>query len=478
MSKKKIIGAFLIAMALLVMLLPAAEADAESSASAFTIKGGKLVSYNGTEAIVSVPSTVEVIGEGAFENNTSVEKVILPDSVKEIQAYAFWKCDRLKTVVLGKKLKQIGDFSFMNCTGLETITIPSSVQSIGIKAFAECRSFEEITIPPETTDISEDAFDGDYLLNIQCETGTVADKYAQAFYEKQKNMTVFSDKDSSAGGQEGNSEAVPSDGVYSGADYVAEDKERNPDSYEQPQGNEVGSTKVVGNHAMVFWEQDSLGTYDADQPFTEQTKDATMQDGTGQEQTDVIPERMHYREEALEEAVIPETVRTIGEFAYARSGIRKLELPQGLETISYAAFYHCDGLEQVELPDSITKVEAKAFAHTAWLENFLEGTEETDGEDDFLISGGVLVAYRGTDTRITLPEGVRVIAEDAFEGRNIQILNQTDGLQNYLQENPFGEPAVEQNRGIISSGIIPGWLYWGLAIGFLISGCTICLQKS
>lgn len=416
MSKKKVVGALLITMVLFIMLLPVAEADAESSASAFTIKGGKLVKYNGAEAVVSVPDTVEIIGEGAFEENSVVEKIILPDSVKKIEAYAFWKCDRLKTVILGKGIKQVGDFAFMNCTGLETMTIPSSVQSIGIKAFADCRGFEEITIPPEVTQISDDAFDGDYLLKILCESGTIADKYSQDFYEKQKNMTVFQDEKNSLTEPEKDTSEIPSDGVYSGADVVAREKENNPDLYEQPQGNIVGSTKVVGNRAFVLLEKDALVTYDAEDNSLPQ-KEKQDETAVG----DTVPVRMHYRDDSIQQAIIPQGVRRIEEFAYARSSVKELTLPQGLETISYAAFYHCDQLEQVEIPDTVTKVEAKAFAHTPWLDSFLEG----EG-DDFLISGGVLIAYRGKSTRITIPEGVRVIAEDAFDGREVEILNPLD----------------------------------------------------
>lgn len=42
----------------------------------------------------------------------------------------------------------------------------------------------------------------------------------------------------------------------------------------------------------------------------------------------------------------------------------------------------------------------------------VEGNESSDG--NYLISGGVLVAYRGTDSQVVIPDGVRVIAADAF----------------------------------------------------------------
>ena len=65
--------------ALIIMLLP--EADAEASASDFRMDGSTLVKYVGKDKNVSVPNTVEVIGRGAFEDNTNIELVVVPNSV-------------------------------------------------------------------------------------------------------------------------------------------------------------------------------------------------------------------------------------------------------------------------------------------------------------------------------------------------------------------------------------------------------------
>lgn len=428
MRKKRVFGAFLIIMSLVIMLLPAAEADAESSASDFTIKSGELIKYNGSDKTVSVPDTVTAVGEGAFENNATVEKVILPDSVRSIQAYAFWGCDNLRTVTLGKGLISVDDLAFFNCTGLETMTIPSNIRSIGSQAFAECRNLEDITIPIEVTDIRDNAFDGDYLLNIHCEEGSYADKYAQKFYERQKNMTVF-------GGDEDEKETdddkplnVPADGVYSGADVVGSQTE-------EPEGGAVlGSTKIVGNRAFVLMQHAALSVREN---AGEDNRDQTQQ--AAAEEPWRIAERSHYRDEALTDAVLEDEVREIGPFAYARSGLKNLVLPDGVEQIDYAAFYHCDDLREVRLPDSVERVASKAFAHTAWVEDFLSGrtANEEDGAADFLISGGVLVAYRGDAAQVTVPDGVRVIAGEAFGGHDeIQKITLPASLQS-IDERAF-----------------------------------------
>ncbi|MCM1112448.1 MAG: leucine-rich repeat domain-containing protein [Muribaculum sp.] len=411
MKKRRVFGAVLMVMALIVMLLPAAEADAETSASAFTIQRGELLKYTGSESTVSVPKEVTVIGEGAFQNNTSVEKVILPDSVEQIKAYAFWGCDNLKSVTLGKGLTAVGDFSFTNCGGLQTMTIPNTVRSIGIQAFASCTKLEDITIPAEVTSIKDDAFDGDYLLNIHCETGSYADKYAQAFYERQKEMPVYGDVGVSGGADPG----VPADGVYSGSWY------QQPDSGNQdgdlPQGQVFGSSKVVGNQAVILMQNAGLPVQGNSGASGSQDN---TQGGTASVLPDAgelpwrIPERAHYRDAAFTETVLDGEIREIGRFAYARSGLRSITLPDGLEQIEYAAFYHCDDLAEVVLPESVTSVAAKAFAHTPWVDDFLDGRDGTEG--DFLVSGGVLMAYRGSGESVAVPDGVCVIAGEAFSG--------------------------------------------------------------
>ena len=98
--KKRILGALLMIVALIIMQLPVSEADA-ASASDFKMEGDTLVSYRGTERTVSVPDAVQVIGREAFEGNDYVEMVVIPNSVKRIDPYAFWGCDKLERVVLG-----------------------------------------------------------------------------------------------------------------------------------------------------------------------------------------------------------------------------------------------------------------------------------------------------------------------------------------------------------------------------------------
>ncbi|RGF27887.1 leucine-rich repeat domain-containing protein [Clostridium sp. AF46-9NS] len=104
----------------------------------FSDRGSTLTKYRGTDERVTIPDTVEVVGESAFENNQKVQLVVVPKSVKRMDAYVFWGCDNLEEVVLGKGLTAVDEYAFAGCTGLKQITIPENVQSIEAQAFAGC----------------------------------------------------------------------------------------------------------------------------------------------------------------------------------------------------------------------------------------------------------------------------------------------------------------------------------------------------
>ena len=418
-KRKRLSGILLIIAALIIMQLPVSEADAaSSSASDFKIESGVLVKYRGTETNVSIPDTVEVIGEGAFEDNTRVELVVVPNSVKRIEAYAFWGCDNLDTVVLGKGLTEVENFAFAGCSGLVQMTIPSNIRSIGASAFADCVNLRDISIASETTDIDASAFDGCYRLTIHCEPGSVADKYAQEFYERQKEMPEYQDvPEYPEGDNNGENSVTP----------VPDNTVPSEPSTTPVPGNVLGSTQIVGNHAVFFIDNklptvmSSMEGLPSSADTLEPVGDLMQAAGSTSKYTIVdnriIADQAYYRNKELGEAAIPLGIEELGQFSFARSSITGVTVPVGVKKISYGAFYHCDGLERVSLPTSITLVEPKAFSYTPWLENFLggmpvEGNESSDG--NYLISGGVLVAYRGTDSQAVIPHGVRVIAADAF----------------------------------------------------------------
>lgn len=387
--------------ALILTHLPVSEADAAASASDFQTQGSTLVKYRGTEERVTIPDTVEVVGESAFENNQKVQFVVIPKSVKRLDAYVFWGCNNLEEVVLGKGLTAVDEYSFAGCTGLKQITIPENIQSIDAQAFAGCVNLTDIYIPATVTGIAEDAFLNCDNVTIHADEGSVAAQFAQKLAE-QKNRdplvtaapvqtpTAVSRPDTQAT-TEPVSTATPA-----------------PVATPVP-GNVLGSTIIVGNHALVMVHP---GEEKVQQGYTEPEagqETGEEQDITAETENGKIPEWMYYRNQSVSAVTIPEGTTEIGRFAFSRSSLRTVTIPEGVTVIDYAAFYHCDNLDNVILPDTVNTVGAKAFTHTGWLDDF-----EENSMDDFLISGDILVAYKGNLPEVVIPDGVRVIAEEAF----------------------------------------------------------------
>lgn len=402
MNHKKWMAVIALAVTALILThLPVSEADAAASASDFQTQGSTLVKYRGTEERVTIPDTVEVVGESAFENNQKVQFVVIPKSVKRLNAYVFWGCNNLEEVVLGKGLTAVDEYSFAGCTGLKQITIPENIQSIDAQAFAGCVNLTDIYIPATVTGIAEDAFLNCDNVTIHADEGSVAAQFSQKLAE-QKNRdplvtaapvqtpTAVSRPDTQAT-TEPVSTATPA-----------------PVATPVP-GNVLGSTIIVGNHALVMVHP---GEEKVQQGYTEPEagqETGEEQDITAETENGKIPEWMYYRNQSVSAVTIPEGTTEIGRFAFSRSSLRTVTIPEGVTVIDYAAFYHCDNLDNVILPDTVNTVGAKAFTHTGWLDDF-----EENSMDDFLISGDILVAYKGNLPEVVIPDGVRVIAEEAF----------------------------------------------------------------
>lgn len=402
MNHKKWMAVIALAVTALILThLPVSEADAAASASDFQTQGSTLVKYRGTEERVTIPDTVEVVGESAFENNQKVQFVVIPKSVKRLEAYVFWGCNNLEEVVLGKGLTAVDEYSFAGCTGLKQITIPENIQSIDAQAFAGCVNLTDIYIPATVTGIAEDAFLNCDNVTIHADEGSMAAQFAQKLAE-QKNRdplvtaapvqtpTAVSRPDTQAT-TEPVSTATPA-----------------PAATPVP-GNVLGSTIIVGNHALVMVHP---GEEKVQQGYTEPEagqETGEEQDITAETENGKVPEWMYYRNQSVSAVTIPEGTTEIGRFAFSRSSLRTVTIPEGVTVIDYAAFYHCDNLDNVILPDTVNTVGAKAFTHTGWMDDF-----EENSMDDFLISGDILVAYKGNLPEVVIPDGVRVIAEEAF----------------------------------------------------------------
>lgn len=326
------------------------------------------------------------------------ESYSMPSTVADIAPYAFWGCETIKSVGLSGSLKEIPDYAFANCKSLTGISIPYSVIKIGIKAFADCVNLGTVNIPASVTSIHDTAFDGCVKLKIVAEAGSVAANYYKNW--KERNPAEYED--------------ILGILNVSGGDAKPEENTDN--------GNVIGSTHVVNNSAVVFINNVDLQV-EGSADYGEGLENEQMGKGTDIPKyvlafDSILADQAFYMSQDVENYKIKEGITEIGEFTFARSNLSYINIPDGVTTIGYGAFYHCDYLRDVDIPESVTYIAPKAFAQSQWLNSWLNGS----GKEDFLIVGdGILLAYRGSDTHVTIPDEVERIAPEAFAGNRTLI---------------------------------------------------------
>ena len=95
---------------------------------------------------VTLPESIEFIGQCAFIWCTNLEEINFPEGLSQISNSAFVGCEKLKNVVLPEWLEKVEATVFSSCISINDITIPENVNEIESGAFSGCESLKKITI--------------------------------------------------------------------------------------------------------------------------------------------------------------------------------------------------------------------------------------------------------------------------------------------------------------------------------------------
>ncbi|MBQ2921633.1 MAG: leucine-rich repeat domain-containing protein, partial [Tyzzerella sp.] len=170
-------------------------------------------------------------------------------------------------------------------------------------------------------------------------------------------------------------------------------------------------------------EEESTEETTESEKLEKDSKEEVLEEENAKEEQDkntshsqIIKERQYYKQKSLTKYEISETIKEIGRLSFARSGLTTIKIPDCVRTIGYGAFYACEDLKEVIISDKVTAIETKAFADTPWLKNWLSGEESGDGSDFLVVGDGILLAYRGTGSKVEIPKQVKQIGSEAFKG--------------------------------------------------------------
>jgi hypothetical protein len=97
---------------------------------------------------IRIPSSVKIIGIGAFQECDKLAKVQFGDgNLETIGQQAFWRCGALESIEIPSSVKVIGKAVFSHTEKLSTVTLYDGLESIGENAFSACPNLCVLQLP-------------------------------------------------------------------------------------------------------------------------------------------------------------------------------------------------------------------------------------------------------------------------------------------------------------------------------------------
>lgn len=150
------------------------EADEASTYGTVSVASPEYGEYEGNVVIPNVikesndeyADVYKVVGidDLAFYLANHLEFVSLPISLDTIGNNAFEKCNQLSTIQLPTSLKVLGERCFTECP-ISELKLPESLEEIGHSCFSRCQ-LTSITIPSAVKSIDDRAFSCETLTNV------------------------------------------------------------------------------------------------------------------------------------------------------------------------------------------------------------------------------------------------------------------------------------------------------------------------
>ncbi len=344
----------------------------------------KITGYNGSAETVVIPDTIDgksvtSIGNGAFEDCTSLTSVTIPDGVKCIGHSAFYECTSLKSITIPDGVTSIGGTAFSDCTSLTSITIPDSVTILNSFTFSGCKSLSDVNIPDGVTYVGDGAFSGTAICNNQTEEVKYIDKW---LVDSDNSVTDVAVKDGTVGiscGAFSYCGQLKNISIPNSVKYVGGEAFYNCISLTNvvlPYGiTNIGvstfscceslASVTIPDSVTSIGEQAFLNTaLLKNQTTTEKyvgkwvidwdsdVKNVTIKNGTVG-----IADHAFERRTSLESITIPDSVEFIGVYAFLDCWeLKQVNMPESMTAIGDCAFYGCDSIESVIVPKGVTQI--------------------------------------------------------------------------------------------------------------------------
>ena len=368
---------------------------------------------------VNLPDAITYIGPSAFSGCRVLScEIVIPDGVTEIYQSTFAYCVSLPKITIGSGVTAIGQKAFTDCKALTEILIPSGVEYIGEYAFANCIGVTALTIEDGVTELGLYAFAADTAIETVAIPDSVKIINEGVFYKcsKLKNVTL--------------GEGVEKIGLV---------------AFEETQLWADSPTNEVYIGKWLLGLKDYLVAY------------VDIADGTYG-----IASYALYGTPDVAAFEIADSVRIIGDYAFAECTMISVVIGKGVEiigegafensynltnvilgsfnsdygtiaesslrTIGSYAFRNCSSVESIEIPDTVRSIGSYAFRGSGiyenasgvvyadkWIVDYTEGLDGAIAVQDGTVGIANYAFYQCmTLTSISIPNSVRSIGRAAF----------------------------------------------------------------
>lgn len=116
---------------------------------------------------VSVPASVEKIGQNAFSGCISLETVTFAKGNLTSMGREVFKDSGIKHIEIPEGITELPWIAFFGCKRLTNVVLPTTLRTIGYSAFSGCTSLREVKLPEGLQEIMPNCFGGSGIERIK-----------------------------------------------------------------------------------------------------------------------------------------------------------------------------------------------------------------------------------------------------------------------------------------------------------------------
>lgn len=339
------------------------------------------------------------VRKSPFYTNTTIRNnctsIVVGEGVTVIGSYTFFFLGQVTTISLPSTLTEIHDYAFATMNSCTSCDIPEGVVSIGASAFNNMKQMTGLTLPSTLTSIGKQAFNGWYQvaeLEIPASVRTIGES-AFSGWTGLTSLTFNEGLESIGRTAFGSCQVtelhIPATvteigyDAFSGFnDLTAYTVAENSESFCAVDGILYSKDKSV----LIDCPLGKAGAVEIDPACAE------------------IATHAFYECSQVTSITIPESVTTIRDSAFGKTGITEIVIPASVTTMEISPFEYCESLTTVVMNASVSTLPQNCFYYCTALTDVTINSNITSLEPGVFNGCSSLVSVDLPDTLTAIPD--------------------------------------------------------------------------